>query len=183
MRQFFALLVPLTIILISGAGCYTILKHPATEEGYTGHDYQQDCMRCHPDYHDYPYGYFYGDYPNYWWSTPRWGHYYASPWWWDYYWYDGRNDYDYSADTSSLPTVGGTKEARRDVLRPPYTNGPLTPSLHLNESVPPPNSSSDNVGSKTPPPESKPDSKKEEKEKDDGSAGKKEPRRGGGPGR
>ncbi len=158
MRRFFTLLIPLMIILLTGAGCYTILKHPATEEGYTGHDYQQDCVKCHPDYHDYPYGYFYrNDYPNYWWSTPRWGHYYAYPWWWDYYWYDGSNDNNYGDENAPLPASQGTKEVRRDALRPPYTNSPTSPGLHQTVSPPPPNSGAGSVGSKTPPPETKPD--------------------------
>ncbi len=76
-------------IIILTSGCYTILQHPDSEAHYVAEDYQADCLGCHTEYHEYPYGYFYGNYPDYWWSNPRWGQYYAYPWWWDNYWYDG----------------------------------------------------------------------------------------------
>lgn len=106
-------------------GCYTVLVHPGTEENYSNQDYQQGCLDCHSDYHEYPYGYFYSDYPDYWWDTPRYGHYYAYPWWWDYYWYTDRphnqnivDDSDGEAEVRS----DGKKIERRQSLRPPYSN-------------------------------------------------------------
>ena len=117
----------ITIIFIAflTSGCYTILQHPASEVNYEAEDYQADCLGCHTDYHEYPYGYFYGQYPDYWWSTPRWGRYYAYPWWWDNYWYDDsyRHTRDYSDDELSPRSTRGEKVKRRDVLRPPYSVG------------------------------------------------------------
>ncbi|KPL05068.1 MAG: hypothetical protein AMJ73_02525, partial [candidate division Zixibacteria bacterium SM1_73] len=61
----------------------------------------------------YPYGYYYGFYPNYYWSYPSWGHYYAYPWWWDRYWWD------YDDDAEYIP-VSEEKAERRRGLEPPY---------------------------------------------------------------
>lgn len=121
------IIISITIVLIAllTTGCYTILQHPASEVNYTSEDYQADCLGCHTDYHEYPYGYFYGEYPDYWWSTPRWGQYYAYPWWWDNYWYDDsyRQTRDYHDDEPSPRSTRGKKVERRDTLRPPYSIG------------------------------------------------------------
>jgi hypothetical protein len=104
------------------------------DENYSSRDYQQDCVKCHSDYHQYPYGYFYGSYPGYWWNTPRWGHYYAYPWWWDKYWYSNDhydNDYYYDDDSDSPRTGEAQKAVRRDALRPPYVSGSTSaPDFH-----------------------------------------------------
>jgi hypothetical protein len=126
MNKFIPFLTVLTIIILSSAGCYTVLRHPAVEEDYSQSDYQVQCIDCHPDYHEYPYGYFYGDYPGYWWDSPRWGRYYAYPWWWDHYWFDNvRYHYDdYDDDGGLSPrSSSGKKVERRNTLRPPYTQG------------------------------------------------------------
>ena len=120
----------LTIVFIAllTSGCYTILQHPASEINYTSEDYQTDCLKCHSDYNEYPYGYFYGQYPDYWWSSPRWGRYYAYPWWWDNYWYKGnyKHTQEYGDDDLSPRSTRGKKVERRDTLRPPYTVGTST---------------------------------------------------------
>ena len=126
MRRFLTWLFPLATVAIVCMGCYTVLVHPGTEENYTSHDYQQNCTDCHSDYHEYPYGYFYGDYPDYWWDTPRYGHYYAYPWWWDYYWYTEKphrqNITDNGGDEAPDVRGEGKKIERRQTLRPPYTD-------------------------------------------------------------
>jgi hypothetical protein len=106
------------------SGCYTILQHPPSETNYAAEDYRVDCLQCHGEYHEYPYGYFYGHYPDYWWSTPRWGRYYAYPWWWDNYWYDGSYRHTEIYDDEPSPRSSrGKKVERRETLRPPYSIG------------------------------------------------------------
>lgn len=107
-------------------GCYTILKHPVTEgEGPEHTDvhpqeyYRQNCIDCHADYDQYPYGYFYGVYPDYYWQYPRFGYYYAYPWWWDHHWYEGN-----SSETTGDAAEGDSPKAeRRGGLIPPYVGG------------------------------------------------------------
>ncbi|RKX23419.1 MAG: hypothetical protein DRP51_00400 [Candidatus Zixiibacteriota bacterium] len=125
MSRLFFISIAICFLALLTSGCYTILQHPSSEANYTAENYQADCLECHADYHEYPYGYFYGQYPDYWWSTPRWGRYYAYPWWWDNYWYDGsyRHTRDYSDDEPSPRSTRGKKVERRDVLRPPYSVG------------------------------------------------------------
>jgi len=129
MQKFYTLLFLFTVLTFSFGGCYTVLIHPETEEGYTSRDYQEACIDCHSDYNEYPYGYFYGvHYPDHWWSTPRFGHYYAYPWWWDYYWSpSGGYQGDYGDGDNFVPrTSSGEKATRRGSgsMRPPYTQDP-----------------------------------------------------------
>ena len=121
MHKLITLLISLAVLTLTFGGCYTILMHPKSEEGYTEQDYKDACLDCHPDYHEYPYGYFYGTYPDYWWSSPRYGQYYAYPWWWDYYWdpVDGHAEH---GDEFVPRTSDGKKAVRRDALRPPYSS-------------------------------------------------------------
>jgi hypothetical protein len=177
MKKWFVLMIMMVTVTMVSIGCYTVITHPGTEENYTAHDYQQDCLSCHPDYHEYPYGYFYGDYPDYWWSTPRWGRYYAYPWWWDYSWYDGvAHDIDDNGQTS--PRTGEAKKAeRRSSLRPPYSSGNSNisrqgPSGGNTGTVT--NSQSDSQGSSSDGNTTEVKEKKEKKEQ------KKTPRRGSG---
>lgn len=128
MRRLIIWLFALGTILIVSMGCYTVLNHPGagSEEGVAAHNYQQDCLDCHSDYHEYPYGYFYSDYPDYWWDSPRYGKYYAYPWWWDYYWSTEKSSARVvSDDSEDTPSVRpeGKKVSRRDNLRPPYSSG------------------------------------------------------------
>lgn len=127
MQKVFTLLLTLFTVSLFFGGCYTVLIHPETEEGYTSRDYQDACVDCHSDYNEYPYGYFYGEYyPDYWWSTPRYGHYYAYPWWWDYYWSPSEGYYaedDNDSDDFVPRTSSGAKVSRRGgSLIPPYVN-------------------------------------------------------------
>jgi hypothetical protein len=176
MRRTITLLIPLSVVVFAFIGCYTVLKHPTTDESYTAHDYQNNCLSCHTDYHEYPYGYFYGHYPDYWWSTPRWGRYYAYPWWWDYYWYDGDRKYRDDDDLSPRPSEG-EKAVRRDALRPPYTS-PTSVIPSFQGTNPPASGGSSGTKPGTPgdPPQSKPS---DDKQKDNPDSGKKAPRRGG----
>jgi hypothetical protein len=175
MRKFIILSIPLAIIFFSAIGCYTILKHPTAEENNTsaGDYYQKDCVRCHTDYHEYPYGYFYGHYPDYWWSSPRWGQYYAYPWWWDNYWY--KDDYYYIEDTSAIRTSQGEKEVRRDALRPPYTHDIVAP-IGQGSATSSSNSDKGSGDSQTTNPSNNNDKKSDAQKENDG---KKASRRGG----
>ncbi len=136
MNKFFTLLFLFGVLTFSFGGCYTILVHPDTGEGYTSRDYQDACVDCHTDYNEYPYGYFYGDhYPDYWWSAPRFGHYYAYPWWWDYYWSPSEGYYgedDNGGDNGNFVprTSTGQKAVRRGSgsMRPPYVQDPDMPA-------------------------------------------------------
>ena len=104
-------------------GCYTILTHPtvAEEEGkatsHQGEYYREHCTDCHAEYHNYPYGFYYNYYPDYYWNSPRWGYYYIYPWWWDRYWWDNE------PSPESAPEKVDKVERRRG-LEPPYV--PLT---------------------------------------------------------
>lgn len=174
------------IILLSG--CYTILKHPAAEENYTSHDYQADCVSCHADYNEYPYGYFYGQYPDYWWTTPRWGRYYAYPWWWDNYWYDASYDHSREQQNNNLSvrSAHGEKAVRRDVLRPPYIIG--APTLGRSTGLTGSSTDGGSTGSKTTTGQDTSGDKNQtnpstDKKKEDDKENKKAPRRGGGRGR
>ena len=180
MRKFFTLLIPLCIAILTLAGCYTILKHPEVQENYTSTDYQHDCVRCHADYQEYPYGYFYGDYPDYWWSAPRWGHYYAYPWWWDNYWYD-QEDIDHSQQDNSPRPDAGEKAVRRNSLRPPYSTELQSPGVPSISPQQPGGSQPGTVGGKANPPESATDDKKkDEQKKEEKKESKKAERRSGG---
>ncbi len=82
-------------LLVSLAGCYTVLRHPTGNDlmagsglghggaGYDSYGYRS-CADCHADaayYHPY---YRYGS------SHYRWNDYYGSPWWYDddWWWHD-----------------------------------------------------------------------------------------------
>lgn len=122
----------LIIFLFGFGGCYTILKHPPSQDAgreYSQEYYRENCLDCHPDYHDYPYGYFYSDYPAYYFDNPRWGQYYAYPWWWEHYWYDGEYD-----DEDEVIAGGGTQDkvsrSRGGGMAPPYIRGANTRFQH-----------------------------------------------------
>lgn len=113
-------------------GCYTILKHPITADGVNAEEashqefYRGQCLDCHQDYASYPYGFFYGEYPDYYFEYPRWGHYYAYPWWWDKLWYENNGD-ESAADAWNSDAGGeiqdGVKSPRRGGMVPPYVGG------------------------------------------------------------
>lgn len=120
MKRALYLLIPAAFMLaIMAPGCYTVVMHPSDEGGYHA-EQTSDCVRCHTDYHEYPYGYYYSPYPSYWWDYSDYAYYYAYPWWWSYYDYPYLpGDYHYSG------TSGGTKFDRREGPRepaaPPYS--------------------------------------------------------------
>ena len=107
--------------LITIHGCYTIIKHPSVMQAdNTGETTEhangnRDCVSCHQDYQQYPYGYYYGYYPGYYRDYSRWGQYYAYPWWWDYYYSNGGND-----GNSGGQVEQGSKPGTRRGLEPPY---------------------------------------------------------------
>ncbi|MEZ5358687.1 MAG: hypothetical protein R3F48_07610 [Candidatus Zixiibacteriota bacterium] len=65
-------------------GCYTMISHPKDEYGYTASQ-SSDCLRCHSDFAEFPYGYYYSPYPDHWWVYEKYGMFYAYPWWWTFY--------------------------------------------------------------------------------------------------
>ena len=67
---------PLLIVCaaVSLAGCYTLLKHPTTDDGYAHDDFSR-CADCHDGYHHF--NQYEPLYPDLWWD------YYALPWWYD----------------------------------------------------------------------------------------------------
>jgi hypothetical protein len=139
--------VPAAVILaFLLVGCYTILKHPITsEEGRVQSHHQEyyrdRCLECHADYAEYPYGFFYGTYPDYYFEYPRWGYYYAYPWWWDNYWYEGGSSDEVQYDDAGQPVTPSAKASRRGGLIPPYVGGASAvppPSGGYQRSVPPP---------------------------------------------
>jgi len=98
------------VLLVSLAGCYTVLRHPTggdvmsstntAHDGYASYGYRT-CADCHADadyYHPY---YRYGS------SHYRWNDYYGSPWWYDndWWWHD---DYDHGdpGDPGPPPETG-----------------------------------------------------------------------------
>jgi len=121
MKRALYFLIPAAFILtILAPGCYTVVMHPSDEGGYHA-DQQSDCTRCHGDYHEYPYGYYYSPYPSYWWDHSDYAYYYAYPWWWSYYDYPYMTgDYNYGGASG-----GGTKFDRREgqsePAPPPYS--------------------------------------------------------------
>jgi hypothetical protein len=121
MTKRIAILLVLTIIAgIFLLGCYTVLTHPRVEgeeeEHYSGRYYRENCTDCHVDYHQYPYGYYYGYSPDYYWGYPRWGYYYNYPWWWEWYWWDYYDD-----EGEYVPRDIEKGERRRSNLAPPYS--------------------------------------------------------------
>jgi hypothetical protein len=126
MKRLLYLLVPIAILLaLIGPGCYTIIQHPA---GYDGARASQtsDCVSCHADYQQFPYGYYYSPYPSFWWDYPSYSSYYAYPWWWTYY-QNVSSDQGSGGNSDDQETSAdrGTKFDRRAghglPLPPPYS--------------------------------------------------------------
>lgn len=126
MKRTLSLVIPAAFLLAAiGPGCYTILVHP-TDEGGGRAAQSSECVRCHADYHQYPYGYYYSPYPSYWWEYPNYGHYYAYPWWWSFYHGEDQNN-DGWEDDAGTGEERETKFDRRDTrsspMPPPYYQG------------------------------------------------------------
>lgn len=160
MRRALYFLVPITVILaLILPGCYTVIVHPSDEGGYQARQ-TSDCLRCHADYHEYPYGYYYSPYPSYWWDYPGYGYYYAYPWWWSYYDYpylDG--DYTYDGVSARQETKFDRREVRGSPAPPPHSimendfddlrnTSPIRPGLY----TPPDGVSQDGASERTQPP-------------------------------
>lgn len=104
MVRLYPLLALLVVIALAGAGCYTVLRHPATydlsqDQHYDG---QRACADCHADVELFDYvtahgASWYRYYPD------SWAVYYQSPWWYDDYWY-------YAPDPSNPPPAEVTGE-------------------------------------------------------------------------
>ena len=95
MRRLLAAAVLVVVsLLIAGAGCYTVLRHPTGSSVMYEGSYYKSCADCHADaafYHPYGHPYYrYGQ------SHYGWGSYYGRPWWYDdYWWWDPHHDDDY----------------------------------------------------------------------------------------
>jgi hypothetical protein len=135
--------------LITIHGCYTIIKHPsvmqADNAGETGETAEhangnRDCVSCHQDYQQYPYGYYYGYYPGYYRDYSRWGQYYAYPWWWDSYY---NNNSGGGSDGGQVEQ--GRKPGTRRGMEPPYA---FPGGINLKDTLTPP---SFNTGANNPP--------------------------------
>jgi hypothetical protein len=139
MRSILRLLIPLALVLaIVVPGCYTVVMHPSDEGGYRA-DQTSDCLRCHDSFHDYPYGYYYGPYPTWWWNYSNYSSYYAYPWWWRYYDYPYLDDgyhYGDGGGTSHRGTKFDRRETRPGPVPPPHSwnsweaNQPLQPGIN-----------------------------------------------------
>jgi len=121
MKRALYFLIPAAFILaIMAPGCYTVVMHPSDEGGFQA-DQTSDCTRCHGDYQEYPYGYYYAPYPSYWWEHSDYAYYYAYPWWWSYYDYPYLpGDYHYSG-TSKSGTKFDRREGPGEPAAPPYS--------------------------------------------------------------
>ena len=76
----------LVAVILAGAGCYTVLRHPHTYDLADEYSEQKACADCHADadlYH-YTSGLGSGWYDYY---PAPWAVYYQSPWWYEDYWY------------------------------------------------------------------------------------------------
>ncbi len=104
---------PIFILLLaaalSGAGCYTLLRHPEVTDLTSDEGDRKACADCHTDaqfYHDATYGdaSWYGAYP------APWAAYYEYPWWYNDYWYTGS-----PSDGTPMPAeTGGRHVWSRD---------------------------------------------------------------------
>lgn len=161
-KQILIAVVIAIALAITSIGCYTIIRHPSmdtmtevspeatTQAGYNHSPGDYDCVSCHRDYAEYPYGFYYNPLPEYYWEYPRWGDYYAYPWWWDDYWYNSSG----SPSSVVIDTVDKiARPERQRGLPPPYVTGaePLIPSLPTfnSGSNPPPVITNPNTGTTT----------------------------------
>ncbi|MCD4691261.1 hypothetical protein K8S17_07355 [bacterium] len=96
-------------LVLSAAGCYTVLRHPTGGDVMAGSSYvdagYRTCADCHADaayYHPY---YRYGS------SHHRWNDYYGQPWWYgqDWWWHD---DGYYHDDDEGTPGPGPEQGVR-----------------------------------------------------------------------
>jgi hypothetical protein len=111
MKKCGALLIITIIALMTGSGCYTVLRHSENEEGFSNYD----------DSYNETYGYSHYYYPSYWTHTPRWGRYYAVPWWWEHGYYHGSETVYYDDDGSPRSSGGqkATPASRFGEIQPP----------------------------------------------------------------
>lgn len=81
----------LAVIIISGQGCYTMIKHPKVEEAELhAEEAGTRCLECHANLAEYPFGYDPVGFPHYWDYWENYELYYTYPWWWeDYFWDTG----------------------------------------------------------------------------------------------
>jgi hypothetical protein len=120
MRKVLRFLIPASFILaVLVPGCYTVLMHSSDEGDYRVSQ-TSNCLSCHSDYQEYPYGYYYSPAPSFWWQYPNYGYYYATPWWWGYYEYDYLDgDYRYH-EPDMADTKFGPRERDNIPIRPPH---------------------------------------------------------------
>ncbi len=141
MKRTTALIGFLLIFAVLGAGCYTVLNHPAQvaiTEQIENDDVQVPCGECHLESewlgyydHDLIYGWpglvAYDGYD--WWYD-----YYRKPWWYDSYWYD-----DFGRYSDAHPGGPGDPSWQKRALRRGESasdapSGGLFPGAHRGES-------------------------------------------------
>jgi hypothetical protein len=119
-RVLTALLVASLLASFLGAGCYTVLQHPRSqdlvnEESGT----RRECYDCHAGadaaHFQDPFNVYYYDY-----YPQRWYPYYARPWWYSDYWYNDQP----SGETQPVETGG-----RHAWTRPPAGRGDAPPAV------------------------------------------------------
>jgi len=117
-------------VMITGQGCYTIIKHPQVDyaDRSPAH-YSRNCYSCHETYTEYPYGHDDAFSPGYWELYDNWGQYYAFPWWWESYWWDVQpdNDDDYTPDDEAPDRRRGLQQNPWDRDWGPAGYDPITP--------------------------------------------------------
>jgi len=104
-RKYYILLGMLIAVAITVQGCFTMIKHPKID--YTEHSteyYSNQCLGCHSDLEEYPYGFEHNSNPEFWSEYQNWGKYYTYPWWWESYWWDIDFGYYESGDNAYYPT-------------------------------------------------------------------------------
>jgi hypothetical protein len=91
----------LLLVLGTGLGCYTMLRHPQAGD-FVSEEPGTSCVDCHsgPEYSHWTDPYYSSTYG---YSPSLWGAYYAQPWWYDQYWYPPPSG---SGGGAPLPTGG-----------------------------------------------------------------------------
>ena len=117
--------------LIIVQGCYTIIKHPKVNQAdHSVEYYGNNCMDCHNEITEYPYGYGYSSFPGYWEDYHNYGLYYTFPWWWESYWWDINLEpnENYSPDAA---------DRRRGILIPQNSWDYVPPPSEITNQTPP----------------------------------------------
>jgi hypothetical protein len=94
------------------AGCYTVLKHPATAEVVDGGEARRDCYSCHgPGGNALAYDPLYT--PGFDYYPDSWYGFYAYPWWYREFWHDDIYDHGSNVGSGGGPGLWDDDPARR----------------------------------------------------------------------